>query len=144
MVSQILRQNVHQRLMHVLDNAVIRCAHVQIHIGQARAATAVEPRQRNRADAVVARPADRSNDILRISGGADRDQHVTGLRQRAELVDEDLRIGDVVGDCRDQFDRRFAKLRGGPGGTPSNNRPRARKHSRETTLGGLLNKRSAL
>ena len=46
LLSQVLRHDVHQRLVHILDNAVIRGSHVQVHIGQAGAAAAIEPGQR--------------------------------------------------------------------------------------------------
>ena len=66
-LSNILREDVHDRLMKVLDHTVILAGDMQVDLAQPRRAAAVEPGQGDRGNLMLARPLDGTHDIFRIA-----------------------------------------------------------------------------
>ena len=97
-LANMLGEDVHEGLVDVLDDAVVVCGDVQIHIRNIRRSAAGETGHGDNGNPAFFGPKGGAHDVFGIPRGADGNKRVTGPGQGTELIDEDLIIGDVIGD----------------------------------------------
>src|SRR5262249_14682526 len=102
-LADVLGQRVHDRLVQVLDDAVVGRVDVDRDLGHRPGLAAAEPGQRDGAQAVIAGPGQRPDDVGRAARGRDGGQHVARVGLRLELIGEGVLVADVVGDRRQQL-----------------------------------------
>ena len=67
-LADVLGQRVHDGLVQVLDDAVIRAVDVNGDVGDRPGRAAVEAGDRDRAETVIAGPGQRVHDVRRTTG----------------------------------------------------------------------------
>src|SRR6266700_7629496 len=111
---------MHDDLMQVLDDAVVRAVDVNAHLGYGPGGPPVEAGNGDGAEPGLTGPGEHANDVGRAARGGNRDEHVSGLRLGLKLVDEYALVADVVRYRGEQFHVRAEAqhLRAEVGGRP--------------------------
>lgn len=94
-------QDVDEQHVHLLDPLRVAGRHDHGGVRHIRHPPSVTPQQRQSRDASAAASGEGTDEVLRITAGAEAYEHVAALGEPFELPREDIFETDIVGPCRE-------------------------------------------